>query len=278
MSTSLIWGTSFVILKNTLETVPVLYILALRFSGAALLMGLLGINQLKEIDRGYLRGGALMGTFLFLAYIFQTYGLVGTTPGKNAFLTSSYCIVVPFLNWLLSKTRPDKYNLSAALMCILGIGLVSVTDDLSIGMGDLLSALCGIFYALHMVATARYIENRQIPLLSFIQFAVVALLSWIFTLVTGITPAVPDSSSLLSIVYLCVMCTACTFYLQTYGQKHTNPSAAAVMLSLESVFGVIISILLYGERLSPRLIIGFILIFAAIIVSETKLEFLRMSS
>ena len=88
--TTLIWGTSFIIMKDTLDTVPTLWLLAFRFTGAAVLMALFGARQLKTLDLGYLKGGVVMGVCLCVAYIVQTYGLVYTTPGKNAFLTATY--------------------------------------------------------------------------------------------------------------------------------------------------------------------------------------------
>ena len=103
-----LWGTSFVVLKNALDSMPTLWILAIRFLGAALLMLLFGVKQLSKLDRGYWKGGAVMGVFLAVAYIIQTYGLVYTTPGKNAFLTATYCVLVPFLMWLIEKKMLGK--------------------------------------------------------------------------------------------------------------------------------------------------------------------------
>lgn len=100
IATTLLWGSSFTIMKDALATVPALWLLAIRFSGAAMLMALIGIRSLRRLDRGYLTGGACMGVCLYLAYTIQTYGLVHTTPGKNAFLAATYCVFVPFFWWL----------------------------------------------------------------------------------------------------------------------------------------------------------------------------------
>ena len=132
--TTLLWGSSFTIMKDALATVPARGLLAIRFSGAAMLMALIGIRSLRRLDRGYLTGGACMGVCLYLAYTLQTYGLVHTTPGKNAFLAATYCVFVPFFWWLIHKRRPDRYNLAAALLCLCGMGLVSRQSDLRIGV------------------------------------------------------------------------------------------------------------------------------------------------
>ena len=276
LATTLIWGTSFVVLKNTLDFLPTLYILALRFTGAAVVLALISLPQFKQLDRATVGGGVLMGICLFLAYTLQTYGLVYTTPGVNAFLTAAYCVFVPFLYWLFYHRRPDGWNIAAAVVCIAGMALVCLQSGLSVGRGEALTICCGVFYALHIIVTARFVEGRSPALLTMLQFATVAVLSWVGVLITGSVPsgAVP-SSAWGGVAYLCLMCTAACFLLQTVGQKHTPASAAAVILTLESVFGTILSILLYHERPDARMYAGFALIFIAVFVSETKLSFLR---
>lgn len=273
--TTLLWGSSFTIMKDALATVPALWLLAIRFSGAAMLMALIGIRSLRRLDRGYLTGGACMGVCLYLAYTIQTYGLVHTTPGKNAFLAATYCVFVPFFWWLIHKRRPDRYNLAAALLCLCGMGLVSLQSDLRIGRGEGLTILSGVFYALHIIATASAARGRSPVLLSFVQFAVAAVLSWVTAPFAAPAPEEIPADVWLRLGYLCVMCTGLCFLLQTFGQKYTPPTTAALLLTLESVFGTLFSVAFYHEHLEPRVIVGFALILVAILISETKLKFLR---
>lgn len=272
--TTLIWGTSFVVLKNTLDEIPTMYVLAYRFSGAAILMLLLGFKSLKKLDKRYLIGGAAAGVCLFVAYVLQTYGLSYTTPSKNAFLTTTYCILTPFLFWIFGKKRPDRYNVIAAFICVAGVGFVSLEGDLSINIGDLLTICCGLFYGLHIIVTDRFIKGRSAVLLSMVEFAVAGVLSWIFAGIFVPYPTEFSTQNIVSIAYLCIMCTGVCFALQTYGQKHTPPSSVAVIMTLESVFGAIISVIFYGEVLTVKLITGFVLIFIAVVISETKLSFI----
>ena len=272
---SLIWGSSFFILKNTLESVSTLYILAIRFSGAAVLLCLFGFRELKKLDGKYLRGGAIMGSCLFIAYVLQTYGLTMTTPGKNAFLTATYCVIAPLLSWLLMRRKPGVHNLLAAVVCIVGIGFVSLNNDFSINLGDGLTLCCGLFYALHILATDKYAEGRSALMLTMIQFAVAGVLAWISALLTAPFPRQIPANAAFSIVYLCVMCSALCNFLQTFGQKYTPASGTAILMTLESVFGAIFSAIFYHEHFSAKLLIGFTLIFAAVLISETKLSFLR---
>ena len=274
LAVTLIWGSSFVVMKNTLESVTTLYLLAFRFTGAALLVALLGARELKKLDAAYWKGGAIMGLFLFLAYVLQTYGLMHTTPGVNAFLTATYCVMVPFLNWVFRRKRPGGSSLFAAAICLLGVGFVSLQGGVRGGLGEGLTICCGLFFALHIIATTIFVKGRSPVLLTVVQFAVAAALSWIAAPLLETFPGAIERGAVWSLVYLCVMCTATGFLLQTFGQKHTPPAATAIIMSLEAVFGVLFSVLL-GERPTIRMCIGFFLIFTAVVVSETKLSFLR---
>lgn len=273
--TALIWGTSFVILKNTMETISIPYIMIMRFGGAAVIMLCMSLPFRRYWNLSYLKGGCLMGLCLFTAFFVQTLGLTHTTPGKNAFLTASYCIIVPFLSWLIYKQRPNHYHLLGAFLCIIGIGLVSLQNDLTFGVGELLSACSGFFFALHMIVTSHYVESRHPILLNAIQFSVVAILAWVVSFFYGVPPQNLTAHDIFPIIYLCVFSTAGCYLFQSFGQKYATPTSVAVILSLESVFGTTLSVLFYGETLSIRLVVGFVLIFAAILISETKLAFLQ---
>ena len=273
---TLVWGSSFTILKTTLDSVPTLWILALRFTGAAIIMAIVGRKHLRSaISPGCLKYGALLGAALFTAYVLQTYGLMYTTPGKNAFLTSTYCILVPFLWWAFYGRRPDRYNVCAAFICVVGMALVSLGSDLTLGLGDGLTMACGLFYALQIILTSRALEEHSVISLPIIQFGVAAVLCWCTAPVVSAFPQNVPVSAWLSIAYMCVMCTCVCFVLQAIGQKYTSPQSAAILLTLESVFGAALSMIFYHETLTLRVACGFVVILFSVIVSETKLGFLR---
>lgn len=276
--TTLIWGTSFVIMKSTLDSVPVLYLLALRFTGAVLILIPFCLKEFRKIDKGTVIGGIAMGVALFSCYVLQTYGLAKTTPGKNAFLTAVYCMIVPLLYWLIRKKRPDRYNVAAAVICIIGIGLISLDGDLGINIGDVLTILGGICFAVHIVVIDYAAKDHSVMLLSIVQFAAVAVLSWCSAFIFS-EPLKPiPTSSMLSILYLSFFCTGACFVLQAIGQKHTPPAQASVILTFESVFGAAISVCMGLEVVSLRLFLGFAMMFAAVIISETKLSFFKKLS
>ena len=277
-SAALIWGTSFFIMKNTLDVMPVFFLLAIRFTAAAALLSLAAWKRWKDFSPDYLWRGAVIGGFLFLAYSVQTFGLTLTTPSKNAFLTSVYCVIVPFLTWAVVKTRPDRYNIAAALLCVTGVGLVSLTGgELTLNAGDLLTLCCALLYASHIVAVAKVSPGKDITLLTVFQFAFAALYAWICGACTETFPsaALADPAVLWPMAYLCVMATTVTLLFQNIGMIWSDPASASVILSLESVFGVLFSVIFYGDPVTAPLLIGFALIFVAVVCSETKFSFLR---
>ena len=273
---TIIWGSSFIIMKDALDNIGTFFLLAVRFTGACILLAIVFFRKLKKIRKDVVIAGFWMGTALIAAYILQTFGLAETTPGKNAFLTAGYCILVPFLFWAAAGARPDRYNIVAAVLCIAGIGLVALDANLTMGRGDILTLMCCVFYALHIVISARYTQVYDVMLLTLLQFFFAAM--WSSLLCFFFEPVPPLASippyTWFNLAYLCVFATAGALGLQTFGLKYTSPSAGALILSLESVFGVIFSIMVGAESVTLRLFTGFVVIFVAIVVSETKLEFL----
>ena len=276
---TIIWGSSFVVMKNSVDVLPTFWLLAIRFSASAIVLAIVFLPRWKVCDKQYLIGGTVMGFCLFVAYTFQTYGLERTTPGKNAFFTAVYCVIVPFLYWFIAKRRPDKFNVLAAFLCIGGIALVSVTGSnaSAFNFGDVLTLIGGFFFACHIVAVSKYSEGRDIFILTTLQFASFAVFSWIGVLVTRTTvsPEVFDSNMVLGLAYLVIFSSCGALLFQNIGQKYTAPATAAVLLSLEAPFGVLFSILLTDERPTALMFLGFALIFLAVVCSETKFSFLR---
>ncbi len=275
-SAALIWGLSFVLLKSALSSLPAHFILAVRFTGATALLAVFFRKRLKALlNAEYLRRGAVMGVFLFAAFSVQTMGLVTTDPGKNAFLTAVYCVIVPFLHWAVNGTRPDRYHLSAAVLCIAGVGMVALQSGFHIETGDGLTLLGGFFFAIHLVCVSTFSRGRDPFVLTTIQFAVTAACCWTVWAIFEPMPSAVPFRAFLEVGYLTVFATAIALVFQSVGQKHTNPAAAAVILSLEAVFGAAASVVILGERITAVRAAGFVAIFFAVILSETKLRFFR---
>ena len=282
-----IWGTSFVIMKDVSDRLPPSLLLAIRFTIACVLLGALSWKRFRKLDKSYIMPGLLIGTLLFSAYLVQTYGLIGTTPGKNAFLTASYCVITPFLFRIVSKKKTDPFHLASAVVCLCGILLISVdfTSEklFSVALGDVLTLVCGFFYAAHIVAIATTASDKDPMLITVLQFAVAAVLSWVayaFLGAFGLAPLSLEGADIgalaVQLLYLACACTGAALFLQNFGQKYAHPTGAAVILTFEAVFGALFSLLLGREDgFSVLRAVGFTLVFLAVVISETKLSFLR---
>jgi len=275
LAATLFWGTSFVVLKDTLDLVPPNFLIALRFTGAGIFLAIIFWKRLLGVTKQMLWQGCIIGIFLFLAYFWQTLGLQRTTPGKNAFLTAGYCVLVPFMLWMIRGPRPDRYNVIAAVLCLGGIGLISLNGDLTMGLGDLFTVIGGIFFGWHMVALGKFLKGKDPVVMTILQFGAAAACFWIASLIMEGVPKALPAQAILPLGYMTVFCTAVTLLLQNFGQKYTDPSAAAILLSLEAVFGAMFSLLLGKETLSLQVALGFVTIFLSVIISETKLSFLK---
>ena len=271
---TLIWGISFCFMKSSLDEVPPNMILGIRFTGASILLAIIFFKRLKNINWQYILKGGLLGVFLYLAYLFQTFGLEDTTPGNNAFLTAIYCVIVPFLYWIIKRTRPDAFNFIAAFICIAGIGFISLTQNFTMGRGDLLTIVGGFMYAIHMFLVSEFTKDKDAILLTLFQFIFCAIFAWILFLFTETAPTSISTDAIWQLIFLSLIATGVALLLQNVGQKYTTPQTASILLSLESVFGALFSILLGYDLITTQKLIGFVLIFVAIIVSETKLSFL----
>ena len=277
---AMIWGSSFIVMKSAVDFLTPNVLLFIRFSLATVIMSIMFYKYIKDTKLKDLKGGMITGTCLFLAYLVQTLGLTMTTPGKNAFLTAVYCAIVPFLVWIFYRKRPDNYNFMAAVLCVLGVGLVSLDGDLSINMGDLLTLIGGLFYAFHILAIKKYSKEMHPIKLTTLQFAMTAVLAFLGSLFFEDISLIKqiDSSIIIQIGYLAFFATAVTLLCQNVGQHLVSECNSAILLSLESVFGAFFSVLFYGEILTLKVFLGFIIIFVAIIVSETKLSFLKIKA
>ena len=272
---ALIWGSSFVVTKNVLDHITPLYMLAFRFIIASALLILIFFKKVKKTKRDDLTAGFIIGIFLFLAFLAQTVGIEYTTAGKNAFITASNVVIVPFLYWLTSRKKPNIYEVIGAILCFVGIGVLSLDANLTIGLGDLLTLIGGFFYACHIVAVGYYSKKHDPILLTIFQFSVTAILSLIFALIFEPKVSSVTGEMIFPIVYLALFSTLIGFLIQNVAQKYTSSTHAAIILSMESVFGNIFSIIFLKEALSVRLFIGCLLILISVITTETKWSFLR---
>lgn len=272
LAAPIIWGASFVVMKYSLDTIGPATLVGIRFSISALLMLVFFFRTIRaHFKRDTVVAGVALGVVFFAAYWTQNIGLTDTTPGKNAFLTAAYVVFVPFLYWLFARKKPRVLNLVAAIVCLAGIGFVSLDAALTIGFGDGMTLVCAVFFASHIALLSKFAADYNVFTMTFLQFGVCGVLGLIAGALTEPLPSMAellDPTLFWQLFYLTVGSSFIASLCQNVGQTHVHPSQAALILSLEGVFGVLISIIFYGEILSARVALGFVLIFIAILISE----------
>ena len=220
---------------------------------------------------GGLRAGVIMGIILFSAFWLQTIGLTDTTPGKNAFLTATYCVMVPLIMWAAYRRFPGWPSIVAAVVCLAGIGLVSLQPGaFTMGFGDGITLAGAFVFALEIIFISHFTKTYDAIGITVVQFICCGLLGLAFGLVLEPMPDLGaiDIGFVGELAYLVLLSSCVCYVFQNVGLAHVPPSQGSLILSLESVFGVAFSVLVYGEVLSLRMVIGFALIFVAILVSE----------
>lgn len=267
--TAALWGSTFTIGKLASEVFSASFIIALRFLVASVALLIAAFPQRKQLDRQYLFHGFWMGLTLFISYMLQVCGLgLDTSPGKSAFLSTTYSVLVPFLYWFVTKERPRLHHLLCIFLCLFGVGVLSLSGGWGMSLGDILTVLSGVPCAVNIVISSIVCRNRNVLLLTTIELWVVTIFAWISVLIGNSFPAAFPMDAVGGIVYLGLLATALCLYMQSYGLKYAEPAIGGMLLSLESVFGVIFSVIIYHERITLRMLAGFAVIFAAILLSQ----------
>ncbi len=271
-----IWGFAFVVVKEAVNVVPPLYMLAFRFTIAGLGMAALFARRIKKLTKTICAHGVWLGFWMFLAYALQTWGCRYTTAGKNAFITVMYVIFVPFLAWMLFREKPKLYHLTASLLALLGVGLLSLNGEGGINKGDILTLGCSVFYAVQILYVDRYTRKEDPVLLTFVQICASALFAWLCApWIEGALPLAELSKDMtFCMLYLGFGSSMAAFLLQNIGQKYVSSVTAALLLSMESVFGVLSSVLVLKEKVVPKMFAGCVIMLFAVVLAETGFGFL----
>jgi drug/metabolite transporter (DMT)-like permease len=272
--TTMIWGSAFVVMKNTVKEVTPLYLIAVRFTIAGLVGVLVFRRKFKGLTKSDVKSGAVCGFWLALAYILQTWGLIYTTASNNAFLTTFYVIIVPFIFWAFKKGKVGARDFMAAAAAIAGIALLSLNGGLTtFRFGDGLTLLCSVAYAVHIYVLDRNVGGRDPVRLAVLQLLCGAAVCWIFAPVFEGAPPVSiisDPTVAVSLLYLAMFSTLFAFIAQTAAQKHLSSLTVSILLSFECVFGAGFSIALLGDPFTVKIMLGFALMAAAIAVSVIR--------
>jgi drug/metabolite transporter (DMT)-like permease len=274
---TMIWGATFVVIKDALADISVIAFLAIRFSLAAVIMAIIYGRSVRALTWSAVWAGAQVGFFMFAGYMFQTGGLRLTTPSKAAFITGMFVVFVPVILAIFGRRRISVWIWLGAIAALSGLYFLSVPPEglTALNRGDPIVFGCAIMFALHMIFISRGLERHSVATISFLQVATTAVLATLLLPVAAVTgwerPRVVWTGYLVfAIVATAIGATVICFSLQTWAQKHTSTSRAALLLSLEPVFAAVTSVSLRQEHIGLRMLWGAALILGGILLAEWK--------
>ncbi|HEV2287594.1 MAG TPA: DMT family transporter [Candidatus Acidoferrales bacterium] len=274
---ALIWGATFVVVKDALAAASVFVFNALRFSLAAAVMALVYWRALRKMDRATFFAGALIGCFMFGGYTFQTLGLKFTTPSKAAFITGAGVVMVPVLLAIFWKRRVHRWVWAGALAALVGLYYLTVPRSgfEALNVGDFLALGCAVMFALHIIVIGRYSSRHSVGALSLLQVGMTALFTSLCLPVLDATRWEPPRlhwtpNLVFAVLITAVGATALCFSLQVWAQQYTTPTHTAILISLEPVFAALTSVCIAHEVISRRVLLGAALVFIGILLAEMK--------
>ena len=277
----ILWGMGFVTVKIGLNAgMNTFYLMWLRFLGSFVLLFILFRKKIKKVSKDDLKAGVILGIIQYFGYVFQTYGAAHTTVGKNAFFTAINVIIVPYIFWILNKKRPDIFSFSASIICLIGVGIMSLDGNLSfthLNKGDVMTIISAFFFALQVAYTG-YFGRKVHPMnLVLLQMLVGGLLFAGTQFATsGLREVIPlHGETLMAIIYAVVFSTAIPMLLQIYCQRLTTATRASILMSTESMFAPIFAFFVLGEIMTLRVALGAVFILFSVVVSETKLGMVK---
>jgi drug/metabolite transporter (DMT)-like permease len=272
LSTTIIWGGTFVVSKVALDRVAPFLLIAIRFGVAATLLFALARGRVWPGGlRPALRGGFL-GLLFFLGFATQMIGLAQTSSSKCAFITNTTVIFVPILQLLIERRAPRAGNVVGIAIVVVGLWLLTRplrgVEDSGLNAGDLWTLACAVLFGSYTVWLDVVSKEMETIPLTFLQLAVTAVLAVAACGVQGVGAPRFTPGLVVALLYLTLPATLLTCYLQTRVQKHSTPTRAAVIFSIEPVLAAALAAAFLGERIGGAGVVGGALIIVGVLVSE----------
>ncbi len=282
--TSLIWGTSFISQSKGVESVPPMAFNGIRclLGGVVLLPVIAFLDagkkkkgiKVQKFNKKVMLGGIICGCFLCFASTLQTQGMVYTSPGKAGFITAMYMVIVPIINIFRGK-RPSVVILFSVIVAVAGLYLMCINSDITINKGDILIFICAFLFAGHILVIDHFSPHVDGIKLSCLQFFVSGIINIIMMFIFEEPHIAPILGCWAAIGYSGAMSCGVAYTLQIVGQKYTDPTSASIIMSLESVFATLSTVILVtlgfnltGGAMTVREILGCVLMLIAIILVE----------
>ena len=274
LTVAISWGVTFLMVQDAIKTVPVYAFLFWRFAIATILMAIISYKYFKELTKESILYGVILGVFLFSGFATQTFGLAFTKSSIIAFLTGLNVIIVPFLAYVIFKQHVRLMVFIGSILAVIGLYMLTMSGELSIGTGELLGLTCAAFFALQIVFTDKYSKKVNVFMLVLFQFLTVTILSLIFSLsLDNVTFNLEfDYVFLKAVLITAIIATVYAFLIQTYMQQFTTPTKTAVIFSMEPVSAGIYGYFAGNEILTSIQISGAVLIIFAVLLAELKFK------
>jgi drug/metabolite transporter (DMT)-like permease len=266
-----VWGSTFTIVKQTLEHVSPIFFVALRFWIAAFLIFAFMPGQVRGISHRTLRQGGALSVVLTGGFVFQTLGLRFTSPSYSAFITSLSVLLVPLLGYVMFRHRPKAQTIAGVVLATIGLFLLLAhLAEFEIGSGDLLTLICAVMFGLHILFLGRFVNTGDYRQLMLLQMIGSAILCSIAVLIFERPFISWNLYVILALVVTSVLATAVAFYIQAWAQRLTSANHTALIFSLEPFFAALFAFWMLGQGLTFREWAGGILVLAGILVSELR--------
>lgn len=273
-----VWGSGYTMLKHVQGVMTTQWMMFFRMAASVILMALVFLPHLRKIGlKRYIVPGLVLALTYWMGFLLQLKGLETTSPGRNSFFTDTYCVMVPFVIWVLTHKRPNVQHIAAALVCAFGIGLVSLSgtsgsDLIGMSSGDVLTIIGALFYAINLVVVGMMGKKFDAVALMLAEFAWCAVF---FGVGAALFDGLPSASWLrldvvLCLAYLVIGSTIIAQIFQTIAVQNLPATEGSVILSTECIFAMVVAVIFTGERLTVPSVCGFAVIFGAILLSEVQ--------
>ncbi|WP_224766469.1 DMT family transporter [Nocardioides campestrisoli] len=260
------WGSTFYLIKDLLDRVPTLDFLAVRFAIASLAMLLVAPRALARLSPQSRRHALVLGLLYGCAQILQTAGLAHTAASVSGFITGMYVVCTPLLAALLLGTRITRITWGAVLLATAGLAVLTL-QGLAVGYGEAITLVAAVIYALHIVGLGAWSRPGEAFGMSILQLLVITLVCLLATAPDGIV--LPSGTGdWLSVLYMALVAGAAALFVQTWAQGHLPPTRAAIIMSMEPVFAAGFAVLLGGEAVTGRLVLGGLMVLSAMLLVE----------
>jgi drug/metabolite transporter (DMT)-like permease len=266
VSVTAVWGSTFFLIRDLVAHVPSADFLTVRFAIAAVVMFAVFHRQTMALSRRDVLTGVALGVLYGLAQLLQTVGLEHTSASVSGFVTGTYVVLTPVFGAVLLRDRISRPTWAAVGLATAGLAVLSLRG-LSIGYGEAVTLASAGLYALHIVGLGRYSTAESATGLATVQAFVIAVVTFVAAVPGGIT--LPQGGGQWSsLLYMALVAGAVALWAQTWAQSHLPATRAAIVMTLEPVFATSFAVLLGGESLTGRMVLGGAMVLAAMYVVE----------